>query len=77
MYRPKHKAKIRPLLEENTGETLSNYGLGKDFLNRSEKAIYIQKKKTLDIINIKNFAFQKIMLRERQARENICKSRNQ
>lgn len=45
MYRPKHKAKIRPLLEENTGENLSNYGLGKDFLNRSEKAIYIQKKK--------------------------------
>lgn len=47
-------------LDNNKGEYIHDFGLGKDFLNRTQKALTTKEKiDKLDIIKIKNFSFIK------------------
>lgn len=48
------KAKTIQLLKENIGENLSDFGLGKDFLNRTKTIL------NLDFIKIKKYFLKDI-----------------
>lgn len=48
------KAKTIQLLKENIGENLSDFGGGKDFLNRTKTIL------NLDLIKIKNYFLKDI-----------------
>ena len=54
------KVKATKFLEGNEGEDLYGLRLGKDFLNRTLKAVVIKDKiNKLDVIKIKNFRLSK------------------
>lgn len=63
------KAKTIQLLKENIGENLSDFGLGKDFLNRTKTIL------NLDFIKIKKY-FLKDINNEKWSSDwaNICKT---
>lgn len=65
------KGKTINLPEENIKKISSRFGAGKDFLNRTQKALVLKKTvNKLDYIKIRNFSSSKDY--EESAKANIC-----